>query len=34
VTGMHAGFLLVIVACLIIALGIGGASESDNDWWD
>jgi hypothetical protein len=31
---MHAGFILLIAACLIFALGIGETGGSDNDWWD
>jgi hypothetical protein len=31
---MHGGFILLIAACLIFALGIGGAGDPNNDWWD
>jgi hypothetical protein len=31
---VHAGFMLLVAACLIIAIGFGEAGESNNDWWD
>jgi len=26
--------MLLVAACLIIAIGFGEAGESNNDWWD
>jgi hypothetical protein len=31
---MHGGFMIMIIACLIIVFGIGEAHRSNGDWWD